>query len=253
MRRKSRKSTHWKRSGLAKTPSGTFSPLRSASFWISAGGAVPSRWTCSSASGERHTRPSSTRRSAGGSSATLDRRAQRGRGLVGARVAAGVDDRQRAVRADLGADRRDPAEPDAVVDLVVLAPAVAAEAGDDEADGAGVDADHVAGALGRDRLGHARVRQVRAGALEQVGRAAEGGDHRARSARRRCRRRASPGRRRARSPRRAAGAPGPARPRPARASPRAGAARARRRSGGRSTRAPRARCPRSCRAPRPCR
>ena len=65
-------------------------------------------------------------------------RPQRGRGLVGARVAAGVDDRQRAVRADLGADRRDAAEPDAVVDLVVLAPAVAAEAGDDEADGARV-------------------------------------------------------------------------------------------------------------------
>ena len=51
MRRKSRKSTHWNRSGDANTPAGTLSPLRSASFWISAGGTVPSRWTWSSASG----------------------------------------------------------------------------------------------------------------------------------------------------------------------------------------------------------
>src|SRR5690242_13743997 len=123
VRRKSRKSTHWNSSSDLKTPSGTLRPLRAASLRTSAGGAVPSRWTWSSAlsmASEQHGRGL---RLVG---ADADRPLERDRGLAGGGVAAGVDDRDRPVRADLRADRGDLREADARVDRVVLAPAVAA-------------------------------------------------------------------------------------------------------------------------------
>ena len=150
MRRKSRKSTHRNFSGVSNTPSGTFSPLRSASFWISAGGTVPSRWTCSSASGEAlHTpaRRTPSDEIARGSHARgwlrrsdADGREQRraaSSALESPRAWTIASGRSGPTSAPIGATSD---EPDAVVDLVVLAAAVAAEAGDDEADGARVDA-----------------------------------------------------------------------------------------------------------------
>ena len=140
MRRKSRKSTHWKRSGDAKTPVGDPQPVAVGELLDQRGRDRALEVDVQLRQRQRHTRPSRTGRSAGGSALDVDRRQQRGGGLGRARVAARVDDRQRAVRADLGADRGDLRQPDAVVDLVVLAAAVAAQGGDDEPDGARVDA-----------------------------------------------------------------------------------------------------------------
>ena len=124
---------------------------------------------------ERHTRPRSTRRSAGGSSLTCTACSSAVAASVALCVAARVHDRQRAVRADLRRrSGRSSLKPDAVVDLVVLAPAVAAQAGDDEPDGARVDAVDVARALGRHRARHRRRRQL--GLLDEVRRPAERAD-----------------------------------------------------------------------------
>ena len=116
MRRKSRKSTQLNLSGVSNTPSGTFSPLRSASFWISAGGAVPSRWTCSSASGMliraragRGARPAASAPTwTAFSSAVAASRA-----LVSPRAWTIASGRSGPT---CGADRGDLGEPDAVVD-----------------------------------------------------------------------------------------------------------------------------------------
>ena len=107
------------------------------------------------------------------------------------------------------------------------------------------------GSIGRiDR----RARQMPRRSLEQIGRAAELGDHRTESlGRARRSRSASSGRGAGRRRRRRAARPARAARRTARASPRAAARRARRRSGGRSTRAPRPRCRPSGRAPGSCR
>ena len=93
-------------------------------------------------------------------------------------LVAGVDDRQRpGLRADALAGRRDLGEAHGVVDGVVLAAAAAAEVDDRQPDGAHVDAGDDAGALGVRLDRHRRRRQVVVGALEEVARAAEGGDH----------------------------------------------------------------------------
>ncbi len=184
MRRKCRKSLHSNSSSERNTPSGTVMPLRWASRRMSDGGAVPSRWTCSSTLGSAVSGGGTFTRSAPGDHRPLrrrlvadrDRLVERPHGLVRGRLVGGVDDRQRAIGPDLGADGRDLGQPDRGVDDVVLAAAVAAEAGDHEADGPAVHALDDAGALGRGRAGDGRGGES-AGVLEQVGRPAERGDH----------------------------------------------------------------------------
>ena len=129
--------------------------------------------------GERdvHTRPSRTGRSAGFSGPTRT-------AASSARAASSALESPRAwtiasgrsgpTWAPIGATSE---RPDAVVDLVVLAAAVAAEAGDDEADGARVDALDVARPLGRDRPADRGRRQLRV--LDEVARPAERRHHRA--------------------------------------------------------------------------
>ena len=200
VRRKSRKSTQAKRSGVANRPSGTPRPLRAASRRMRSGGAVPSRCTCSSASGGHqptllathgaprrpHRDPARPRAPCGGPRApTLDggraaRRPprRRSRRRARGRSPAGGPGRPRA---PIGATSK----ADGVVDRVVLAPAVAAQPCDDEADRARVHRRRpsrgAAGATGaRDR----RRGEVLAGVLDEVGRAAERGDHRAEALRR---------------------------------------------------------------------
>ena len=68
-------------------------------------------------------------------------------------------------------------EADGMVDGVVLAAPAAAEVDDGEAHGADVDAGDDAGALGMRLDGDRRRGEVVVGALEQVGGAAERGDH----------------------------------------------------------------------------
>ena len=127
-----------------------------------------------------------------------------------------------------------------MVDRIGLAQAPAAERDHGEADRAHVDARDGAGLgrLGGDRR-PARAGRWRSGASTQVGGAAQLRAPSPRSARRPRRCRAPARRRRARRPRPARRRPAAAARRSARASPRAGAGRAPRRSGGRSTRAPR--------------
>ena len=214
---------------------------------------VPSRWTCSSASGSVIRGPA----------APAARRAARRRrarppaarsrppsALASPRAWTIASGRSGPTSAPIGATS---AEPDAVVDLVVLAPAVAAEAGDDEADGARVDAVHVARALGRDRRGDATRGRCELGLLDKSAGPPSADDHRAEAL----------GGAAVVEHRLDRGAGGLLVGRQPRLDQRRGGQRERhlvqarlaraRRSGGRSTRAPRARCPRSCRAPRPCR
>ena len=84
--------------------------------------------------------PAITGRSGTVPSPTATAALQGGHGLVGGCAVAGVNDRERPVRADRGADRRDVGQPDGRVDDVVLAAAVAAQAGDHEADRAAIHA-----------------------------------------------------------------------------------------------------------------
>ncbi len=142
-------------------PSGTLSPLRSASVWISAGGTVPSRWTCSSASGASYAAQQHAPLAPAAPSLTWTADSS----AVAASVALAsprawtiASGRSGPTSAPIGAILL---RPDAVVDLVVLAPAVAAQGGDDEPDGARVDALDVARALGRHRAGHRGRRQRR--------------------------------------------------------------------------------------------
>src|SRR6185312_7215733 len=122
--RKSRKSRQAKRSGVAKTPSGTRSPLRSAIRRTRSGGAVPSRWTWSSALGtiarEGGLRRAQALEDRGRVGRRLvadrERRPQRRDRGVGVGVGAGVHDRERRVgRPDPLAGRGDLAQPDGVV------------------------------------------------------------------------------------------------------------------------------------------
>ena len=137
-------------------------PLRSARRRTSAGRAVPSRWTCSSAlSGDAHASRASV---SGGRRGRLVADGEGGAdargGALGRRLVARVHDRERAAaRADLLAEPGDVGEADGVVDRVVLALAAAAELEDGEPEVA--DRDRAARA--RRSRARPRARAARAG------------------------------------------------------------------------------------------
>ena len=90
-----------------------------------------------------------------------------------------MHDGQRALgRPDALAGRGDLAEADRVVDALGLVAAPAAQPDDGQADRANVDRRHHAGALGLGGHDDGGAREVALGRLEQIGGAAEGGDHR---------------------------------------------------------------------------
>ena len=163
---------------------------------IRSGGAVPSRWTCSSALGITAAPPGRGSGTSGGVSPTVLAARSAATAWSAASWSRAWTSRQRPLaRADALARQRDLRQPDGVVDLVGLARAAAAQADDRDADGAHVDTASSTPALLRERLD--RDRRRRAGGRARArppGRRARRPC--ARSARPRCRRRApSPGRR----------------------------------------------------------
>ena len=185
MCRKSRKSPQAKRVVVGEAgPSGTRDAVALGEPPDRAsGGAVPSRWTCSSAFGRLR-----RRRSSQAPPATTGGARRRGSPDARSPRAPPRPPRRRSASSrawttasgapgpDRGARRGDLGQPDGGVDHVVLARAAAAEADDDEPERARVDARSRRRPLGRDRADDRRAGRC-ARVLEQVGRAAERGDH----------------------------------------------------------------------------
>ena len=90
---------------------------------------------------------------------------------------AGVDDRKGLIRADVGTDLGELGQADGRVDRVLRSCATAAERDDREPDGPGVDRRHATRVLGGNRHLDVGPFEIPIWVFDEVGRAAESGDH----------------------------------------------------------------------------